>query len=73
MTKGVSSIIRDISRIEAYKDQPYCIEKNFSFFAKILLLPSKAVCARIVVFTYMETYRFTRRYKSQSCQSVFSL
>jgi len=34
MTKGVSSIIGDISRIDAYNDQPYCIEKTFPLLRK---------------------------------------
>ena len=34
MKKGVPSIVGDISRIDAYKDQPYCIEKTFPLLRK---------------------------------------
>ena len=34
MKKGVPSLVGDISRIDAYKDQPYCIEASFPLLAK---------------------------------------
>ena len=34
MKKGVPSLLGDISRIDAYKDQPYCIEASFPLLAK---------------------------------------
>ena len=34
LKKGVPSIVGDISRIDAYKDQPYCVEKTFPLLRK---------------------------------------
>ena len=34
MKRGVPSLAGDISRIDAYKDQPYCIAKKFPFLRK---------------------------------------
>ena len=34
MKKGVPSLVGDISRIDAYNDQPYCIEKDFPLLRK---------------------------------------
>lgn len=34
MNKGVSSLVGDISRIDAYKDQPYCIREKYPLLRK---------------------------------------
>ena len=34
MNNGVPSIVGDISRIDAYKDQPYCIMETFPLLRK---------------------------------------
>ena len=34
MTKGIPSLVGDISRIDAYKDQPYCIMETFPLLRK---------------------------------------
>ena len=34
MTKGVLSVVGDISRIDAYKDQPYCIMETYPLMRK---------------------------------------
>ena len=41
MTKGVLSIVGDISRIDAYKDQPYCIMETFPLLRKFCYCSSK--------------------------------
>ncbi|KAJ7392248.1 hypothetical protein OS493_013626 [Desmophyllum pertusum] len=38
MKKGVPSIVGDISRIDAYKDQPYCIMDKFPLCANIVIV-----------------------------------
>ena len=34
LTKGAPSLVGDISRIDAYKDQPYCIMETFPLLRK---------------------------------------
>jgi len=42
MTKGVISIVGDVSRIDAYKDQPYCIMETFPLLRKFCYCSPKS-------------------------------
>ena len=42
MTKGIPSIVGEISRIDAYKDQPYCIMEKFPLMRKFCYCSPKA-------------------------------
>ena len=46
MKKGVPSIVGDISRIDAYKDQPYCIMETFPLLRKYCYCSPKSLAQK---------------------------